>query len=83
MNVHENCPIFNTPPPRLSIYVQSSSTPLTLDVQFQANPPPSSNDNQSIKRKHSPRMTIQGFPFFLPGDGNMRSDFDHLNLFQS
>ena len=45
-------------PWKLSIYVQYSSTPLTLDIQFQANPPPSPNDNQSIKRKHNPRMTI-------------------------
>ena len=31
---------------------------LTLDVQFQTNPPPSSNDNQSVKRKNNPRMKI-------------------------
>ena len=46
------------PPHPLSIYVQNSSTPLTSDVQFQANPPLSPNDNQSIKRKHNPRMNI-------------------------
>ena len=34
---------FLRPQPPLSIYVQNSSTPLTLDVQFQMNPPP--NDN--------------------------------------
>ena len=28
-------------------------THLTLDVQFQANPPSSPNDNQSIKKKHN------------------------------
>ena len=54
---------FPKPLPPLSIYVQNSSTPLTLDVQFQTNTPPpttisSPNDNQSIKRKHNPRMTI-------------------------
>ena len=43
-----------TPPPPLVIYVQNASTPLTLDVQFQTNPPPPSPyDNQSIKRKQS------------------------------
>ena len=58
---------FQDPPPSLSSYVQCSSIPLTLDVQFQTNPLSlslSSNDNQSIKRKHNPRMTIryQVFP---------------------
>ena len=51
---------FQDSPPSLSSYVQNSSTSLTLDVQFQTiSPPrPSPNDNQSIKRKHNPRMTI-------------------------
>ena len=49
---------FSRAPPPLSIYVQNSSIPLTLDVQFQINPHPSPNDNQSIKRTHNPRMTI-------------------------
>ena len=52
---------FPKPLPPLSIYVQNSSTPLTLDVQFQTNTPPtisSPNNNQSFKRKHNPRMTI-------------------------
>ena len=46
---------FSTPPvpPPLSSYVQNSSTPLTLDVQFQTKSPPSPYDNQSIKRKQS------------------------------
>ena len=41
---------FSRPPTPLSIYVEDSSTPLTLDIQFQTNPPPpgSPNDNQSI-----------------------------------
>ena len=59
---------FQDPLPPLSINVQNSSIPLTLDVQFQTNPP-SSNDNQSIKRKHNPRMTIM-----LPGP-SFRSAF--------
>ena len=46
---------FHTPPPSTS-KVHSSSTPLTLNVQFQTKSP-SPDDNQSIKRKH-PRMTI-------------------------
>ena len=45
-------------PPLLSIYIRNSLIPLTLDVQFQTNPSPYSNDNQSIKSKHDPRMTI-------------------------
>ena len=32
-DVHENCLIFKAPHP-LSIYIQNSSTLLTLDVQF-------------------------------------------------
>ena len=40
------------PPTPLSIYVQNSSTPLTLDVQFQMNSvPPFQMINQSIKKK--------------------------------
>ena len=39
---------FSRPPTPLSIYFQNSSTPLTLDVQFQC--PPSQNDIQSIKK---------------------------------
>ena len=31
---------FQDPPPRLSSYVQNSSNPSTLDVQFQTNSPP-------------------------------------------
>ena len=66
-DIHENCPVFKTSTP-LSIYVQNSSTPLTLDIQFQANPPllpPSTNENQSVKRKYNSRMNIicyQGLP---------------------
>ena len=40
-----------TPYPSLSIYVKNSSTTLTLDAQFQTNPPPLfPNDKQSIKK---------------------------------
>ena len=51
---------FSIPSTPLSIYFQNSSTPLTLDVQFQPPPPhPSpSNENQLIKRKHNPRMSF-------------------------
>ena len=31
---------FLTPPTLLLVYVQTSSIPLTLDIQFQMNPPP-------------------------------------------
>ena len=64
---------FSRPPPPLFIYVQNSSTPLTLDAL-------SPNDNQSIKRKNNPMvlprpslrsaflfsissLIISGFPF--------------------
>ena len=40
----------------MSNYVQNSFTSLTFDVQFQMNPPPSPNDNQSIIRKHNSWM---------------------------
>ena len=44
---------FSRPPTPLSIYVQNSSTFLSLDAQFQMNPSPSfSNDNQSIWKKN-------------------------------
>ena len=57
------------PPPPLSIYLQNSFPPLTLDVHFQTQPPPppSSNDNQSVKRKHNPRMTIICYQVLLSG----------------
>ena len=45
---------FLRPHTPLSIYIQNSSTPLILDVQFQTNPYSPSyspNDNQSVKRK--------------------------------
>ena len=59
-DVHENCR-FSIPSTPLSIYFQNSSTPLTLDVQFQPPPlphPSSSNENQLIKKKHNPRMSF-------------------------
>ena len=47
-------------------YVQNSSTPLTLDVQSQINArPPSTNDNQTIKRKHNQGMTLNIIRSFL------------------
>ena len=49
---------FSRPPTPLSSYVHNSSTPLTLDVQFQTNPCPPLNDSQSITRKHNPRLAI-------------------------
>ena len=61
-DIHEHCPIFKTPPTPLSIYVQNSSTPLTLDVQFQTNLP-CPNDNQL--KQTNPGMTIMlSGPFF-------------------
>ena len=53
---------FQDPPTPLSIYVQNSSIPLTLDVQFQTNrPPPPPNDNQSVKRKHNHMLSGPSF----------------------
>ena len=48
---------FQDPPTPLSIYIQTFFILLTLDVQFQTNPS-SPNENQSIKRKHNPRINI-------------------------
>ena len=63
---------FQDPSPSLSSYVQYSSIPLTLAVQFETNTPLpplslSPNDNQSIKRKHNPRMTMICYQVFPSG----------------
>ena len=47
--------------------VQSSSTTLTLDIQFQRNPSPFPNYSQSIKRKLNPCMTILCYQVFPSG----------------
>ena len=56
------------PPPLLSIYVQNSSTPLTLDVQFQTNP---HLQMITIQLKEN---IIQGWLFMLSGP-SFRSPF--------
>ena len=61
----------------MSIYLQNSSTPLPLDVQFQTNPR-SPNDNQSIKRKHNPRMTITSD--LSTWENCSPWDFDHSSI---
>ena len=53
---------FSRPPTPLSIYVQISSNPLTLDVQFQMNLP-SPNDKQSWS------------PIYMLSDPSFRSAF--------
>ena len=53
-------------PPHLSTCFQNSSTPLIFHAQFQTNLP-SSNDSQSIKRKHNRRMTIVCYQVFPSG----------------
>ena len=60
---------FSRPPNPLSSRVQNSSTHLTLNVQFQTTPPPkpSPNYNQSVKRKHNPRMNIACYQVFPSG----------------
>ena len=66
---------FQDPPPPLSIYVQNSSIPLILEVQFQANSPLFSKwwpINQLIKRKQNPRRYI--YIYFLSGP-SFRSAF--------
>ena len=82
---------FKDPSPILFIYVQNSSTPLILDVQFQINPS-SPNDDQSTKRKYNPRMTIicyqvlpSGFdfninPLILSGFPKTSSHFSEASL---
>ena len=52
-DVHENCLIFKTP----RTPCPSTSKILHPLVQFQTNHP-SPNDNQSIKRKHNPKISI-------------------------
>ena len=56
---------FPRPPTPFFIYVQNSSTPSSLDVQFQVNPA-SPSDNQSTKRKHNPRMTFICYQVIRP-----------------
>ena len=62
---------FQDPLPPLPIYVQNSSTPLNLNLQFQTTPLPppclSPNDNKSIKRKHNPSMTTASYQVLLSG----------------
>ena len=63
---------FSGPPTPVSIYVQNSSTPLTLDVEFQMNTvPPFQMITNLLKKKHNPRMTFMcyqvlpsGWPWF-------------------
>ena len=52
---------FSGPTTHLSIYVQNYSTPWPWSSNFKRNPPPSPNDNQSVKRKQNPKMTIRSF----------------------
>ena len=63
----------------LSIQVQNFSIHLTLDIQFQTNFPLSPSDNQSIKRKHNPKMTIYVIRSSL--QINFRLHYQHINLF--
>ena len=58
---------FQDPPPPLTICIQNSSNPLTLDVRFQTKQPPPppplapfQNDNQSLKKS-----IIQGWLSFV------------------
>ena len=56
-DVQENCPIFKSPDPLFHLI--PSFHPLDLGRPISNDPPsPSSNDSQSIKRKHNPKMTI-------------------------
>ena len=57
---------FSRPPTPLLQLRPKFSYPHDLDVQFQTNPP-SPNDNQSIKRKQHPRMTIICYQVFTSG----------------
>ena len=50
---------FSRPPAPLVHLRLKFLHPLTLDAQFEPNPPSlSPDDNQSIKGQHNPRMTI-------------------------
>ena len=55
-DVLENCPIFKTPTSLVQLCPKFLHF---LDLEHPiSNKPPSPNNNQSIKRKHNPRMTI-------------------------
>ena len=54
---------FSIPPPPLVYLRPKFFHPLNLRRPVSNEPHASSNDNQSVKRKHNPRMTIQGFPY--------------------
>ena len=67
----QKLPIFQDPPPPLSIYVQNSSTTLTWDIQFQMNPSPLQMITNQLKENiiqgwllYVTRSLLQvGFPF--------------------
>ena len=74
-----NLSSFQDPQPPLSIYVQNSSTSLTLDVQFQPTPTLTSpNDNQLIKRKYNPRWLLYVIRSFL--QVGFRFQYQFINL---
>ena len=52
---------FSRPTTPLPIYVQNYSTPWPWTSNFKWNPLPSPNDNQSVKRKQNPKMTIRAY----------------------
>ena len=54
------------PPPHLSIYVQNSSTPLTLDVQCQTNPPtPLQMTTNQLKENISQGWLLHAINYFF------------------
>ena len=64
-DVHENCPIFKTPHPRVHLlpiffHLLELGRPISNEP-FHLSP----NDSQSIKIKHNPRMTIYVIRSFL------------------
>ena len=76
-----NLSSFQDPQPPLSIYVQNSSTSLTLDVQFQPTPTLTSpNDNQLIKRKYNPRWLLYVIRSFLQVGFRFQYQFILLKL---
>ena len=58
-------PNFQKPLPPLPIYVQNSSTPLTLDVQFQMNFPPFQKITNLLKENIIQEWTLYNIRFFF------------------
>ena len=69
-DVHENCPIFKTPHHPCPVQLRPKffhTLDLWCPLSKEFPPPPSPNDNQSVKRKRNPRMAIICYHVFPSG----------------